>query len=691
MRQRALELLRAAVGSAEADFRGGQWQAVEALLRRERLLVVQRTGWGKSIVYFLATRLLRDNGAGCTLLISPLLSLMRNQIQAASRIGVRAETINSTNEDEWAPVEAALRRGEVDVLLISPERLANEGFVSRCLLPIAGRIGLLVVDEAHCISDWGHDFRPDYRRIVRILQALPPNVPVLATTATANDRVMEDIQQQLGPTLAAIRGPLTRESLRLQNLRKPSRAARMAWIAHQVPILPGSGIIYTLTVHDSIVLAEWLQNCGIDAAAYYGRLENDERERLENQLLRNEVKALVATVALGMGFDKPDVGFVIHFQRPASVVHYYQQVGRAGRALENAYGVLLSGEEDDDIADYFMRTAFPTETEVQEVLTAIEQARGPVKTAALENQLNFTSSKLKQVVKFLLLESPSPIHRTPQGYVRTPVRWQMPLARIARIQDLRRREQQRMRQYVETRGCLMQFLSHELNDPKAASCGKCANCTAGLSEDYPAELAIAASAFLNNLDLPIEPRKKWPAGADFEGLRGVIQPEHRYEIGRALCRWGDPGYGELVRDGKRQSETFCDELVDAAARLMQRWNPRPSPAWVTCVPSRRNTDLVPSFARRLAQALHLPFIDCIAKVRDTAEQKTRQNSFQQCHNLEHAFAVDASRVQGSPVLLVDDMVDSRWTFTVLALKLKQAGSGPILPFALANTSAGDGH
>ena len=366
MRQRALELLRAAVGSAEADFREGQWQAVEALLRRERLLVVQRTGWGKSIVYFLATRLLRDNGAGCTLLISPLLSLMRNQIQAASRIGVRAETINSTNKDEWAPVEAALRRGEVDVLLVSPERLANEGFVARCLLPIAGRIGLLVVDEAHCISDWGHDFRPDYRRIVRILQALPPNVPVLATTATANDRVVEDIEQQLGPTLATIRGPLTRESLRLQNLRKPSRAARMAWIAHQVPILPGSGIIYTLTVHDSIVLAEWLQNCGIDAAAYYGRLENDERERLENQLLRNEVKALVATVALGMGFDKPDVGFVIHFQRPSSVVHYYQQVGRAGRALENAYGVLLSGEEDDDIADYFMRTAFPTETEALE-------------------------------------------------------------------------------------------------------------------------------------------------------------------------------------------------------------------------------------------------------------------------------------------------------------------------------------
>ncbi len=689
-REEALELLRTAVGSGDADFREGQWEAVEALLRREKVLVVERTGWGKSVVYFLATRLLRDRGAGCTLLVSPLLSLMRDQIKAAQKIGVRAVTINSSNVEHWPEIRSGLRSDEVDILLISPERLANQDFVTQCLLPIAGQIGLLVVDEAHCISDWGHDFRPDYRRIVRILQALPPNVPVLATTATANDRVVEDIGQQLGPQLKTIRGALTRDSLRLQNMRIPSKAARMAWIAHHVPTLPGTGIIYTLTVRDADNLAAWLRLRGIDALAYHADLDNEQREQLEEQLLRNEVKALVATVALGMGFDKPDLGFVIHFQRPASVVHYYQQVGRAGRALENAYGVLLNGSEDDEIADYFLRTAFPTDDEVEEILTALERAGAAVKQKALERLVNITPSGVQKVLKFLSLESPAPIQHLPEGYVRTPVRWQMPRDRIARIQNLRRAEQQRMHEYLESRDCLMQFLSNELNDPYARPCGKCASCAVGLSQDYPAELAADATVFLNRLEFAIEPRKQWPPGMSFEGLHGNIQPAHRSETGRALCRWGDPGYGEQVRRGKLQTGRFPEDLVLAAVSLVRRWAPQPGPEWLTCVPSRRHHDLVPRFARELAQALGVPFVDCIAKVKDTAEQKSRRNSFQQVHNLEDAFAVDGQLVRRAPVLLVDDMVDSRWTFTVVGAKLRQAGSGPVFPLALADSSAGDG-
>jgi ATP-dependent DNA helicase RecQ len=683
----ALTLLRTVLESPTASFRPDQWEAIEALLARERLLVVERTGWGKSMVYFLATRLLRQRGAGCTLLISPLLSLMRNQIEAARRIGVRAETINSANVDDWPPILAALRQNQVDLLLISPERLANDEFVTRCLLPISQQIGLLVVDEAHCISDWGHDFRPDYRRIVRILRALPANIPVLATTATANDRVVEDVEQQLGPNLRTIRGPLTRESLRLQNLVLTPQAARMAWIADQIPRMEGSGIIYTLTTRDADRLAAWLQSRGINALAYHSRME-DGREKLEDQLLRNEIKVLVATVALGMGFDKPDLSFVIHFQRPASVVHYYQQVGRAGRALENAHGILLGGAEDDNIADYFIHTAFPTEEEIHQVLVMLREARGPVTITAMQQHVNLTKGKLEKVLKFLHLESPTPIQRTEDGYVLNPVRWQMPSERILRITNLRQAEQDRMRAYMATNECLMQFLSRELSDDAAGPCGKCANCgLLGLATAIPQPLAEAATEFLNNLAFPIEPRKMWPGRMTFEGMHGRIPPELQNQPGRALCRWGDPGFGDLVREGKQQTGLFPGRLLEAAVRLIrQQWIPQPPPAWLTCVPSGRYPGLVSDFARRLADALGIPYVQCIQRLRQTEPQKTRQNTYQQVKNLERAFQIDHNLVRHGPVLLVDDMVDSRWTMTVLGTKLRQAGSGPVFPFALADSS-----
>jgi ATP-dependent DNA helicase RecQ len=697
MRKQALALLRKALQNPYAEFRDGQFEAISELVQsRARVLVVQRTGWGKSLLYFLATRFLRDQGAGCTLLISPLLSLMRNQIAAAQNIGIRAETINSTNEVDWQRIEGGLRLNQFDVLLISPERLANDAFVSRCLLPIASRIGLFVVDEAHCISDWGHDFRPDYRRIVRILRALPPNIPVLATTATANDRVVEDIVRQLGPNLKVQRGPLTRASLSLQNIYLPSQAERMAWLANMLPDMPGSGIVYTLTVRDSERLAQWLKSRGIDAEPYNGAMETAQREALENRLLNNDVKALVATVALGMGFDKPDLGFVIHFQRPASVVHYYQQVGRAGRALDNAYGVLLNGEEDDEIADYFIRTAFPTTEEVNQVLAAIRAADGALTVPTLQQRVNLSKGNIEKILKFMLLESPAPVQRITSGrasaYVLNPVRWQMPVDRIGRITNLRRQEQERMKAYMSSADCLMQFLAEELNDPNAAPCGKCVNCTGGLlSGSCPDDLVRAAVQFLDRLENPILPRKMWPAGLAGPEMRGRIAPEHWASEGRSLCRWGDPGFGALVRRGKQQDQRFDDQLVDAAARLIRgRWKPDPAPSWLTCVPSGRHRTLVPDFAQRLAVRLGLPFVECIRKVRDTEPQKTRTNSFQQVHNITGTFAVDRATVRPGPVFLIDDMVDSRWTFTVLTVLLRQAGSGPVHPFALADSSSEDG-
>jgi ATP-dependent DNA helicase RecQ len=692
MYTQALKLLRQALGNESATFRNGQWDAISALVERKaRLLVVQRTGWGKSIVYFLATRLLREQGAGCTLLISPLLSLMRNQIAAAQNIGVKAETINSTNVNDWPRIEQGLRRNQFDVLLVSPERLANDDFVGRSLLPIANRLGFFVVDEAHCISDWGHDFRPDYRRIVRILKALPRNIPVLATTATANKRVVGDIVEQLGPKLEVQRGPLTRASLSLQNVYLKSQAERMAWLAKVLPDLAGSGIVYTLTVRDSERLAEWLQSQGIDAEAYHGGLKTEERESLENRLLGNDLKALVATVALGMGFDKPDIGFVIHFQRPASVVHYYQQVGRAGRAVDDAFGVLLNGEEDDAIANYFIRNAFPTPQDVDQLLAALKNANGALTIQKLQQRVNLSAGKIDKILKFLLLESPAPIQRAASGYVLNPVRWQMPIERIERITNLRRQEQHQMSIYMANRDCLMQFLAGALDDPDAEPCGRCAACMGEvLPENAPEDLAEAAVKFLDRLENPIEPRKRWPLGLSDSGMRGNISEDYQAKEGRSLCRWGDPGFGELVRRGKQVEVRFDDRLVDASVRLIRnRWKPNPPPTWIACVPSRHHQTLVPEFARRLALQLGLPFVDCIRKVKDTQAQKTRANSFQQAQNLVGAFAADQVTTRPSPVLLVDDLVDSRWTFTVLTVLLRNAGSGPVYPFALADSSSED--
>lgn len=684
-------LLRKATGNPEARFRDGQWEAIDAVAgHRSQLLMVQRTGWGKSLVYFLATRLLRDSGAGPTLLVSPLLALMRNQIEAAERLGIQAATVNSANHDNWQLVRDALASNSVDLLLISPERLANEDFRSRYLRPIAASIGMFVVDEAHCISDWGHDFRPDYRRIVGLLRALPPTIPVLATTATANDRVIRDITGQLGSRLSVMRGPLRRESLCLQNIHLPGQARRLAWLAEHLPDLPGSGIIYTLTVKDALRVARWLQEQGIDAHAYWGDLDTGQREELEQRLLRNEIKALVATTSLGMGFDKPDLTFVIHFQRPGSVVHYYQQVGRAGRAVEKAYGIMLSGAEDDEINDYFIRTAFPPEEQVRRLLTALAEAEDGLSVPMLESQVNFHRSDIEKVLRILAVESPPPVTKIESRWYATPAQENNLGERVQRVAGIRRSEQETMRKYLHSEECLMAFLCRELDDPAASACGRCANCRGQplVPEEVSPDLAAKALQFLRRTDQAIEPRSLWPRGAlPVYGWHGRISTELRMGEGRALCLWGDDGWGTMVRDGKQVDGRFADELVAAMAEMIRsRWKPEPFPHWVTCVPSLNHPALVPDFALRLANRLGLPFVPCVRKTRPTAEQKLMNNSFHQVKNLDGAFAIDGKTVRPQPVLLVDDMVDSRWTMTVVSALLRSAGSGVVYPMALALNS-----
>ncbi|MGH7918395.1 MAG: RecQ family ATP-dependent DNA helicase, partial [Candidatus Dormibacteraceae bacterium] len=624
VRAEAEAILRRLAGAA-SRLREDQWRAIAALvLDHRRALVVERTGWGKSAVYFVATALLRRRGAGATVLVSPLLALMRNQIEAAGRAGIVARTVNSANVDEWHEVEQEVLDGRVDVLLVSPERLNNPDFRDRILPDLAARTGLLVVDEAHCISDWGHDFRPDYRRIRTLLQDLPEGTPVLATTATANARVAADVAEELGagasgaPERAAtlvLRGSLDRESLRLAvvELRDPAR--RLAWLADHLADLPGSGIVYTLTVAATDEVAGFLRSRGHRVVAYSGRTDDEERRQAEADLLENRVKALVATSALGMGFDKPDLGFVVHLGSPQSPIAYYQQVGRAGRAVERAEVLLLPGREDEAIWRYFQSVAFPDEGQVRQTLEVLAASSRPLSTAALETRVDVRRTRLETMLK--VLDVDGAVHRERGGWTATGHRWRYDRERYARVAAARRTEQQAMRDYAATGDCRMEFLRRQLDDPEAAPCGRCDNCTGRhRSTDLSEESLRAAEALLGRVGVEIEPRRMWPSGLESIGvpLKGRIAEPESARSGRALGRLTDIGWGQRLRDLLGPGATDApvpEDLLHAVvsvladwARSAEPWSAAPGevarPTGVVTIAARDRPRLVQSLGQGIA-------------------------------------------------------------------------------------------
>ena len=681
--ERALELLRLGSGQVHAIFHDGQEEAIQQVTDGDhRLLVVQKTGWGKSFVYFISTKILREAGCGPTLLVSPLLALMRNQIAAAERMGVRAVTINSDNIAKWTEVEVKIKQNEIDILLISPERLANERFRAEILGGLSLHVSLVVVDEAHCISDWGHDFRPHYRLLERFIRNMPSNIKLLATTATANNRVVKDLENVLGPNLSILRGDLNRPSLTLQTIRLESKAERLAWLSHQLTVLAGHGIIYTLTVRDANQVANWLNSQGFDVEAYTGE-SGARRPELEQALSENRVKALVATTALGMGYDKPDLSFVIHYQMPSSVVAYYQQVGRAGRALNAAYGILLSGKEEDDIANWFIKSAFPTNEEVKEIVAQLEAYPAGLSVLQLLKEVNLSQGRVEKTLSLLALESPPPITKNGRHWQKTEVSlsedfWE----RAERLTTLRLREQKRMRKYVHLPfGQHMSFLISELDgDPSDVITSS----LPALSEDFPNDKLEKANIFLKRYHLPINPRKQWPnGGLKHSNNHGKITKSYQANSGKVLSFLGDAGLGDLVNVGKNQQQYFSDELIDACVVMFKEWGPQPTPTWVTCVPSLRNPTLVPDFAKRLAQALNLSFRVAIEKTDSRLEQNKFNNSFQQARNVDGSLAPVRDQILSGPVLLVDDVILSGWTLTISSWLLRKNGSGEVWPLALA--------
>ncbi|WJV45723.1 RecQ family ATP-dependent DNA helicase [Streptomyces flavofungini] len=700
-------------GEAPPDgprLREDQWRAIEALVaEKRRALVVQRTGWGKSAVYFVATALLREQGSGPTVIVSPLLALMRNQVESAERAGIRARTINSSNTEEWDTIQAEVAAGEVDVLLVSPERLNNPDFRDQVLPKLAAATGLLVVDEAHCISDWGHDFRPDYRRLRTMLADLPPGVPVLATTATANARVTADVADQLGTgggsDALVLRGPLDRESLSLAVLQLPNAAHRLAWLADHLDELPGSGIIYTLTVAAAEEVTAYLRHRGHTVASYTGKTENADRQQAEEDLLANRVKALVATSALGMGFDKPDLGFVVHLGSPSSPIAYYQQVGRAGRGVAHAEVLLLPGKEDTAIWNYFASLAFPPEEQVRRTLDVLAQADRPMSLPALEPLVELRRSRLETMLK--VLDVDGAVRRVQGGWISTGRPWTYDTERYAWVAKQRQAEQQAMREYAMTTGCRMEFLRRQLDDEEAAPCGRCDNCAGGRFNDNVSSAALeTARGELARPGVEVEPRKMWPTGLAAVGmtLKGRIPAGELAAPGRALGRLSDIGWGNRLRPmlaPQAPDGPVPDDVSKAVVEVLAAWakgpggwasgssDAGPRPVGVVTMASRSKPQLIQSLGARIAEIGRLPLLGSMEYADGTGTAHVpRSNSAQRLRALDGTLTVPPSLAAAlqeadGPVLLVDDSTETGWTLAVGARMLRQAGAKGVLPLVLA--------
>ncbi|SOR78584.1 ATP-dependent DNA helicase RecQ [Streptomyces chartreusis NRRL 3882] len=694
--------------SGTARLREDQWRAIEALVAdRRRALVVQRTGWGKSAVYFVATSLLRAQGSGPTVIVSPLLALMRNQVEAAARAGIHARTINSSNTEEWEDVQDEIAAGAVDVLLVSPERLNNPDFRDQVLPRLAAATGLLVVDEAHCISDWGHDFRPDYRRLRTMLADLPPGVPVLATTATANARVTADVAEQLGTggssDALVLRGPLDRDSLSLGVLRLSDAAHRMAWLAEHLDELPGSGIIYTLTVAAAEEVTAFLRQRGHTVASYTGKTENADRQQAEEDLLANKVKALVATSALGMGFDKPDLGFVVHLGSPSSPIAYYQQVGRAGRGVEHAEVLLLPGKEDEAIWEYFASLAFPSEELVRRTLDILAHAEKPLSLPALEPLVELRRSRLESMLK--VLDVDGAVKRVKGGWIATGQPWTYDAERYAWVARQRKAEQRAMREYASTTDCRMEFLQRQLDDEAAKPCGRCDNCAGPrFTADMSEEALDAARVDLGRAGVDVEPRRMWPTGLPAIGvdLKGRLPAGEQAAPGRALGRLSDIGWGNRLRPmlaAQAPDGPVPDDVAKAVVGVLADWakgpggwaggvqDPQPRPVGVVIVASRTRPQLIHSLGARIAEVGRLPLLGAVEYTGEVYPGP-RSNSAQRLKALDGALTVPPAlasalaEAQG-PVLLVDDYTETGWTLAVAARMLRRSGAQGVLPLVLA--------
>lgn len=676
IRKKAYEILFKLYGT-KAEFRSGQFEAIETTLSHKRTLVVQKTGWGKSLVYFLSTKILREQGEGVTLVVSPLLVLMENQLESASRLGLKCDMLNYTTKDRHSEIIEQLKNDKLDVIFVTPETLFDDE-VQKALLEI--RIGLFVVDEAHCISDWGHDFRLKYCNLIKVIKNLPISVPVLATTATANNRVIEDLKKQLGGDVFVSRGPLTRESLYIKVLYMPDRATRYAWLLKNINNLPGTGIIYCLTRRDCDYVSDFLNKHGISAMPYYSDdTKLDVFQEALEKFQNNEIKAIVATIKLGMGYDKGDIGFIIHYQCPPNIISYYQQIGRAGRNIDKAIAILMYGKEDRQINNYFIETAFPKKADCEKVLEVLRKNDG-LKKSQIKFYVNIENREIEKVLMFL--ENEGAIFYDSNKYFASSKDYVYNEEHYNEIKQAKKTEMEQMVALLNTKECYSKFIVNCLDDFSAKNCGKCSNCLGEsiFDNNLTVEDVEEALKYVNGLLIKFSPRKQWPN----KNYSDKLAIEYINQEGIALCKYGEAGYGELVKKDKYENKQFCDELLGKSVEVLKKLVKENEITALTFVPSLRS-DIVKDFAERLAKRLNLELIDSLQKS-EAREQKNMKNSAFQCDNAFNSFHIKEGVDLTKNILLVDDMVDSKWTFTVCGYRLMENRAEKVFPFALADSS-----
>ena len=676
IREKAYEILFKLYGT-KAEFRSGQFEAIEATLSHKRTLVVQKTGWGKSLVYFLSTKILREQGEGVTLVVSPLLVLMENQLESASRLGLKCDMLNYTTKDRHSEIIEQLKNDKLDVIFVTPETLFNDE-VQKALLEI--RIGLFVVDEAHCISDWGHDFRLKYCNLIKVIKNLPKSVPVLATTATANNRVIEDLKKQLGGDVFVSRGPLTRESLCIKVLYMPDRATRYAWLLKNINNLPGTGIIYCLTRRDCDYVSDFLNKHGISAMPYYSDdTKLDVFQEALEKFQNNEIKAIVATIKLGMGYDKGDIGFIIHYQCPPNIISYYQQIGRAGRNIDKAIAILMYGKEDRQINNYFIETTFPKKADCEKVLEVLRKNDG-LKKSQIKFYVNIENREIEKVLMFL--ENEGAIFYDSNKYFASSKNYVYNEEHYNEIKQAKKTEMEQMVALLNTKECYSKFIVNCLDDFSAKNCGKCSNCLGEsiFDNNLTVEDVEEALKYVNGLLIKFSPRKQWPN----KNYSDKLAIEYINQEGIALCKYGEAGYGELVKKDKYENKQFCDELLGKSVEVLKKLVKENEITALTFVPSLRS-DIDKDFAERLAKRLNLELIDSLQKS-EAREQKNMKNSAFQCDNAFNSFHIKEGVDLPKNILLVDDMVDSKWTFTVCGYRLMENRAEKVFPFALADSS-----